>query len=162
MGYKWVLFSFLVLLAATSANAQIANLVSPGELSRAHEKFTGLKNCNVCHGGDQAVLDAKCLDCHKTLAARIREGKGDKTALIANGHRHSYRDLDVNAASMARLLRESGVARGDRVGGPGLDVSLQRNCRMGGTCREGQGAYRNEEITCSGNWDLHHLRERPN
>ncbi len=69
----------LALLAAAvlaSASPARADLVSPGELSRAHEKLEGLQNCTKCHpAGRQFSADA-CLECHKELRASIAAGKG--------------------------------------------------------------------------------------
>jgi len=53
-----------------------ADLVSPGELSRAHDKLEGMQNCTKCHAAGQKLSPERCLDCHKELKARIAEGKG--------------------------------------------------------------------------------------
>ncbi len=53
-----------------------ADLVSPGELSRAHEKLEGLQNCTKCHQAGQQFSAEKCLECHKELRASISAGKG--------------------------------------------------------------------------------------
>jgi len=54
--------------ANASAQSILQQLVSPGELSSAHQKFEG--QCEKCHDsffrGSQASL---CLDCHKDIAA---------------------------------------------------------------------------------------------
>ena len=39
----------------------------------------------------------------------------DKVALVCDGHRMTYRDLDLMTNRLARALVEHGVGRGDRV-----------------------------------------------
>ncbi len=59
------LFGVVALIAAPVAMAQnpLERLVSPGPLSRAHEKLEA--TCNVCHESfNKAGQPAKCLDCH--------------------------------------------------------------------------------------------------
>ena len=53
-----------------------ADLVSPGELSRAHEKLEGLQNCTKCHVAGKQFSAEKCLECHKELRAGLAAGKG--------------------------------------------------------------------------------------
>jgi len=65
-----------VLGAAVLALPARADLVSPGELSRAHEKLEGLQNCTKCHAAGQKLSGEKCLECHKELRASISAGKG--------------------------------------------------------------------------------------
>lgn len=93
------LLPFIFFLIASSASAQISSLVSPGELSRAHQKFSGIKNCNVCHGSDKNVLESKCLECHKNLASEIAAKKGfhaDKAANCIQCHtEHVGKDVDI-------------------------------------------------------------------
>jgi hypothetical protein len=62
----------LLLLAAPAR----ADLVSPGELSRPHEKLEGLSNCTRCHAAGQKLSPEKCLECHKELRPEIAEGRG--------------------------------------------------------------------------------------
>jgi len=70
----------LLLLAATSwlgvAGAARADLVSPGELSRAHQKLEGVQNCTKCHAAGQRLSAEKCLECHKEMRGRVAQGKG--------------------------------------------------------------------------------------
>ncbi len=70
------LLAAIALAALVAAPAARADLVSPGELSRAHEKLEGLQNCTKCHAAGQRLSPEKCLDCHKELASRISQGKG--------------------------------------------------------------------------------------
>jgi hypothetical protein len=53
-----------------------ADLVSPGELSRAHEKLEGMQNCTKCHAAGQRLSKENCLECHKELQGRVAQGKG--------------------------------------------------------------------------------------
>jgi len=50
--------------------------LSPGDLHNSHSDFEGLKNCERCHEAGKKISTAKCLDCHKILAERVRSGKG--------------------------------------------------------------------------------------
>ncbi|MBS1111705.1 MAG: hypothetical protein H6Q88_3697, partial [Anaeromyxobacteraceae bacterium] len=63
-------------LAAAWATPVRADLISPGELSRAHEKLEGLQNCTKCHPAGKQFSVEKCLECHKELRASIEAGKG--------------------------------------------------------------------------------------
>lgn len=62
----------LTLVAACSAYAQI----SPGKLSRFHEKLEGLTSCTSCHELRREVSNARCLTCHTALAQRVEAGVG--------------------------------------------------------------------------------------
>ena len=49
------------------------------------------------------------------LDARVREGRGDRTALITDAGRWSYREVQAHANRYANLLRAAGVAAEQRV-----------------------------------------------
>jgi hypothetical protein len=51
-------------------------LVSPGKLAKVHAQFSGIDNCTKCHTAGKQTDPAKCLECHKDLAARINQNKG--------------------------------------------------------------------------------------
>ena len=65
-------FWFLVFGFCLPASGQI----SPGKLSKYHEKLEGISNCTSCHELGKEISTAKCLDCHKPLQARITAGAG--------------------------------------------------------------------------------------
>jgi len=69
-----ILFStlFLVLILAIPALPQL----SPGDLQMVHKDLEGLKNCQKCHEAGKQVSADKCLDCHKILESRIKDGLG--------------------------------------------------------------------------------------
>ncbi len=69
-GLGWLL---LLLLWPQLAWGQI---FSPGELSRAHERWDNYSDCDQCHSANNRVDNKKCLACHKTLAKRIKAKKG--------------------------------------------------------------------------------------
>ncbi len=100
---RFVVFCILILFPVLGF-AQIGELVSPGELSKAHSKFSGIKNCNVCHGSDKNVLETKCLECHKLLRSRIEAGKGfhaDKRTKCMTCHtEHLGRDFDIRQLNL--------------------------------------------------------------
>ena len=62
--------------SALTAHAQIGQLVSPGPLSRAHQKLEGAANCQKCHTPGRKVTADLCLSCHKPVAERIAQKKG--------------------------------------------------------------------------------------
>jgi len=62
----------VLMLAPGGSFAQI----SPGELSAAHAELEGVFNCTKCHVLGEKVTNAKCLECHKEINTRIRQGKG--------------------------------------------------------------------------------------
>jgi hypothetical protein len=66
----------LALAAATLATPVRADLISPGELAKGHEKLEGLQNCTKCHPAAKKLSPEICLDCHKELRASISAGKG--------------------------------------------------------------------------------------
>lgn len=53
-----------------------AQLISPGKLSKAHEKLAGLKNCTKCHTLGKGIDDSACKACHEKLMERIKANKG--------------------------------------------------------------------------------------
>jgi hypothetical protein len=59
-------------MTVTPASAQI----SPGELSRAHADLEGMKNCLKCHDLGEGPSDAKCMDCHREIAALLSAQSG--------------------------------------------------------------------------------------
>lgn len=67
----------VVFLTAASAHAQnpLERLVSPGDLSRPHQELEA--NCGTCHETfNKGAQQQKCLDCHKDLAADVRNKRG--------------------------------------------------------------------------------------
>ena len=66
-------FGLVVLLfCGTALAGDWRTMLSPGPMAPAHESLGG--NCDACHLSFAGVPDAKCLDCHEGLAARIPEG----------------------------------------------------------------------------------------
>lgn len=65
------LFIFLVLFAPKAVSQ-----LSPGDLAQKHANLEGMFNCTKCHELGEKVSNAKCLDCHKELKARVSRKEG--------------------------------------------------------------------------------------
>ena len=61
---------------ATSARAQLGQLVSPGPLAKAHATLEGATSCLKCHTPGRKVMADQCLACHKPVGERIQNKKG--------------------------------------------------------------------------------------
>ena len=90
----------LAIVGALLAGPARADLVSPGELSRAHEKLEGLQNCTKCHPAGKQFSTEKCLECHKELRPGLAAGKGFHGRLTdkrceACHHEHHGREFPV-------------------------------------------------------------------
>jgi hypothetical protein len=59
-----------------TALASRADFLSPGPLSKSHEKLEGLSNCTSCHAKGSQVSEQRCLDCHSELGGEIAAKKG--------------------------------------------------------------------------------------
>ncbi|HEX7613779.1 MAG TPA: cytochrome c3 family protein, partial [Thermoanaerobaculia bacterium] len=72
-----LVLALAAIVLASHAGAQgIGGLVSPGRLSKPHEKLEGLDKCESCHEPGRKVTAVKCLECHKPVAERIKAKKG--------------------------------------------------------------------------------------
>jgi len=82
----------LTLILTLAAQAQL----SPGKLAKAHADLEGIGNCTKCHELAKAIDGARCLECHSTLAARIKARKGfhsqqkvrEKTCVACHSDHH--------------------------------------------------------------------------
>ncbi|MCC7539139.1 MAG: hypothetical protein IT379_23155 [Deltaproteobacteria bacterium] len=99
--YPYVL-SACLLGAAVSAPA-LAQILSPGELSRAHASLEGDSQCGQCHSSGRRVDTGRCLACHRPLAARIRAGQGL--------HGRQYRGRDCGSCHVEHHGRGSHLIR---------------------------------------------------
>ena len=69
------LICWLGVLASAQAQTVIERLVSPGPLTKAHEKYE--KTCNQCHTAfDKSAQASLCLDCHKDVAQDFQRAMG--------------------------------------------------------------------------------------
>ena len=66
--------AFVLWLAAAANAGQLR--VSPGPLARAHAALEGVANCGRCHDAVEGISAARCLQCHKPIAARIAARQG--------------------------------------------------------------------------------------
>ena len=72
-----IALALAALLVAPRLGAQgIGSLVSPGKLAKPHAKLEGLDKCQSCHEPGRQVTAARCLECHKPVAERIKEKRG--------------------------------------------------------------------------------------
>ena len=88
----------LVLSFASLANARQLR-VSPGPLARAHATLEGVTNCGRCHDAIEGISTARCLGCHKPIAARIEARRGVHRNVAGNcakcHHEHAGADADL-------------------------------------------------------------------
>ena len=98
LGGRVLLSSVLALsiLGGRSAHAQI----SPGELSRAHQKLEGISGCTSCHAMGHAITADNCYSCHQELASRVKAGRGlhatfSGKACVDCHKEHHGRDFDL-------------------------------------------------------------------
>lgn len=78
-------FSLAMVLLAPWALAQGSFFrVSPGPLSESHAELDNSDGCIKCHEANKGVTNAKCLDCHKTLRARIASKMGLHATFTGN------------------------------------------------------------------------------
>jgi hypothetical protein len=54
----------------------ISEVISPGPLASAHADLEGVSRCNECHSLLGGTPDARCLECHDEIRARMDEGLG--------------------------------------------------------------------------------------
>jgi hypothetical protein len=66
----------LPLLAAAPLAASAVELLSPGELSRAHASLEGTTQCTKCHPVGGKLSPEACLACHDELRGRVAAGRG--------------------------------------------------------------------------------------
>ena len=66
----------IVCLILLTAGASVSAQISPGKLTESHAHLEGLSNCTKCHLLGEKVSNEKCLDCHREIAARIKDRKG--------------------------------------------------------------------------------------
>ncbi len=77
---RLVLFLILSIVIVSdkgfAINFDPGKLLSPGDLSSAHSRYEGIKNCFKCHAIDQGLVDTNCLKCHTEIQKRITDKKG--------------------------------------------------------------------------------------
>lgn len=66
----------LFLLCWLLARVALADLFSPGDLSRPHAALDGLSQCTRCHPAGGQLSQATCLSCHQELQPRLGKGLG--------------------------------------------------------------------------------------
>ncbi len=99
-----------------TAQAQIASLVSPGPLSKAHASLEGAANCQKCHEAGKKVTADRCLTCHKPIALRIAARRGvhrDVTGDCVTCHvEHAGVDAELRPLDVKRFdhAAETGFA----------------------------------------------------
>lgn len=94
--------AILGLLAFYSLPAS-AQIISPGDLSRAHAAYDNLKSCTRCHSAQQRLSASACLTCHTELNARVEKSKGfhgrlpaeDRETCQSCHHEHQGRSFAI-------------------------------------------------------------------
>ncbi len=89
---------FVSFLGAGGSTAS-ARLISPGELSKAHEKLDSFLYCLKCHELTTSLQDYDCTACHEKLNERIKGKKGFhaqvKGGCIECHTEHKGKDFDI-------------------------------------------------------------------
>jgi hypothetical protein len=96
----WRAMAFLAITLAASGGLARADLISPGELAKPHEKLEGLQNCTKCHPAGKQFSAERCLECHKELRPSLTAGKGlhgrsTEKACEACHHEHHGRGFPI-------------------------------------------------------------------
>lgn len=72
-----VAFALVVLACvAVAAPPALAQVFSPGPITKAHASVEGLGSCTKCHEEGGKHNNERCLDCHKEIRARQSRGEG--------------------------------------------------------------------------------------
>ncbi len=67
---------YLLLVLACCLTLRAHAQISPGPLARAHQSLNGDTNCVKCHSVATKVPTFRCLDCHREIAAEVRQNRG--------------------------------------------------------------------------------------
>jgi hypothetical protein len=127
--------------------ASIETLIMPGPVTKAHAKLES--NCSACHDRtDRSRQTALCLDCHKEIAADIRDKtryhgrmQSSATGQCRGCHaEHKGRDADINKLSEAGFTHQLANFPLD-----GAHLAL--DC---GSCHRPNTPYRKAASTCIG------------
>jgi hypothetical protein len=92
-----VLVFFVV---CTSASLVRAQFLSPGALSKAHERFDGLGDCTKCHTGGSGLDNKTCLACHAEIGTRIDTGRGYHATVKSQSCNECHREHRGRAVSL--------------------------------------------------------------
>ena len=65
-----------IVLGLSTARTALAQLLSPGPLSRSHASLEGDQHCGDCHPSGKRVDQGACLKCHGDIGGRIAAGAG--------------------------------------------------------------------------------------
>jgi len=71
-----IALALAALVAGAAAPLRAQGLASPGPLAAPHARLDDLTKCLSCHETGRQLSGRKCLDCHVSLARRIRTGLG--------------------------------------------------------------------------------------
>lgn len=107
---------FIILLFAGLFPSVASAQISPGELSRAHEKFEGVDNCTKCHEQGEEITGKKCLDCHTEISSAMASKHGYhfqnvSRACVQCHKEHLGRDANITKFDKTKFdHREAGYA----------------------------------------------------
>ena len=149
---RWHSLLLLLLLALTlhAGRVEAVNpetLLMPGKLTKAHQKFE--EHCALCHDvRDRTRQTPLCLDCHKEIAADIRDHRG------LHGHTPGMASSQCSACHVDHLGREADIVELDpaRFNHDLTEFPL-RGAHAGlacGTCHEPGKKYRQAPRGCGG------------
>ena len=140
--------------SCVEANA-LEKLLAPGEVSAAHAKLEG--DCGKCHDrNDQSRQTTLCLDCHKDIAADLKERRGlhghslkPATACVACHTEHKGRSADIVRFDRDALQHTM----------TGFTLDGAHTSTTCSSCHAAGKKYRTAPLTCIGchqKQDVHH------
>jgi hypothetical protein len=103
MKFYTVILLFIAGLFPSLLPAQI----SPGELTRAHEKLEGVNNCTKCHEQGEEITGKKCLDCHTEIRNAIGGKHGYHFQTVSEACVNCHKDHLGRDASTTQFDKKS-------------------------------------------------------
>ncbi|PKN57475.1 MAG: hypothetical protein CVU56_10770 [Deltaproteobacteria bacterium HGW-Deltaproteobacteria-14] len=132
---------------ASPAHAQ---WLSPGPLASDHKDLDDAASCEKCHAPGKRVEQARCLSCHKEVAAPLAANRGFHAKLIreaGKGCEHCHSEHKGRGYPLIRWSPPADFDHGKQTGFPLSGAHATAGC---GTCHDHRPGYQGARNTCSG------------